>query len=360
MLAFAEMLHAAVVPAIEFLGALLLGVLALLFLVRGLRQIAARRHASHLEQCRSLVDTWLVRGASDSVLEELVNVCHTPAARRAAGELLLAPLRSMTGEVRERSRRALDRLGFCDEWLTATRARQWWIAADAVRALGLVRERRAIPQLVECLDAGHSEIRAAALDALGQIVEITTLPVLARQLANPRHEHVRVIAALGAFGPRATSELVAWAQAEPHQRLTIAAALGEMGGAGGLDPLLEWMDDPDPRIRAASLAAIGDIGLDDRAYYFALRALRDADVDVRAMAARALGRSRRSEAAPYLAASLEDDWPVAAQSAAALKQLGGVGLAELIASAKRGLAGAQHARQTLWELQTGVETGVEL
>jgi hypothetical protein len=43
-----------------------------------------------------------------------------------------------------------------------------------------------------------------------------------------------------------------------------------------------------------------------------------------------------------------------------LKQLGAVGLAELIASAKRGLAGAQHARQTLWELQTGVETGVEL
>jgi len=351
MSALVETLHAVLLPAIGLLGGLLLAVLVLLFVMRGLRQVAARRHASHIERSRSLVDAWLVSDASGSVLEELVDVCRTPAARRAAGELLLTPLRSLTGEVPERSRMALDRLGFCDEWLAATRGRRWWIAGDAVRALGLVRERRAIPQLVECLDAGHSEIRAATLDALGQIAEITTLPVLARQLANPRQERVRVIAALGAFGPHATSELVAWAHEEPHQRLTIAAALGEMGSAAGLGPLLEWMDDPDPQVRAASIAAMGDIGLDDRAYYFALRALRDADVNVRAMAARALGRSRRSEAAPYLAASLEDEWAVAAQSAAALKRLGVAGLEQLVASAKRGLAGAQHARQALWEMQ---------
>ena len=49
------------------------------------------------------------------------------------------------------------------------------------------------------------------------------------------------------------------------------------------------------------------------------------DPDVRGMAARALGRSGRQAAVPYLSAHLEDEWLVAAHCATGLRRIGGAG-----------------------------------
>jgi hypothetical protein len=104
------------------------------------------------------------------------------------------------------------------------------------------------------------------------------------------------------------------------------------------------------------LQAIGSLGLDDRAYYYTLRALGDDSAAVRAMAARALGRSRREEAAAYLGGHLEDEWQVAAHAATALRMLGVSGERELLAREDApGLAGVL-ARQMLWERRIRPET----
>jgi hypothetical protein len=101
-------------------------------------------------------------------------------------------------------------------------------------------------------------------------------------------------------------------------------------------------------VRVAALGALGSIGLDDRSYYFALRALGDGDPQARAMAARALGRGRRADAVDYLAARLDDEWLPAAQAAEALRRLGGAGVVALQArAADEGQAG-DLARQMLW------------
>ena len=110
-------------------------------------------------------------------------------------------------------------------------------------------------------------------------------------------------------------------------------------------------------MRAASLQALGSLGLDDRAYYYVLRALGDTSEAVRAMAARALGRSRRADAAPYLAQHLGDEWLVAAHAATALRMLGAAGERELSARQEApGLAGVL-ARQMLWERRSRPEGG---
>jgi len=110
-------------------------------------------------------------------------------------------------------------------------------------------------------------------------------------------------------------------------------------------------------VRAAALQALGSLGLDDRAYYYALRALGDASDAVRAMAARALGRSRRSDAASYLAQHLGDEWLVAAHAATALRMLGASGERELAARQDApGLTGVL-ARQMLWERRARPEAG---
>jgi HEAT repeat protein len=174
---------------------------------------------------------------------------------------------------------------------------------------------------------------------------------IVEQLGDDRHQRARVMAALRPFGPDAAAAVVAWAREVPHRRALLAEALGQIGSAWGLPTLLEWAADGDPVVRAAALAAVAQGGVDDRADYFALRALSDPDERTRAMAALALGRSRRPEAAPYLAAHLADAWLVAGHSARALKHMGEDGLRYLVACAKQDAPGADLARQMLWELQ---------
>ena len=105
------------------------------------------------------------------------------------------------------------------------------------------------------------------------------------------------------------------------------------------------------------MQALGSLGLDDRAYYYVLRALGDTSDAVRAMAARALGRSRRLGAAPYLAQHLGDEWLVAAHAATSLRMLGPAGERELAARQERARPHRVLARQMLWERRSRPEAG---
>jgi HEAT repeat protein len=116
--------------------------------------------------------------------------------------------------------------------------------------------------------------------------------------------------------------------------------------------LKTWVADPAPAVRAAVMRAMGTVGLDADSASAAVRALDDTDADVRAMAARALGRARWRDAAPALAHHLDDDWAVAANSADALRRIGRSGLDLLgLRVDDAGYAG-DLARQMLWERRT--------
>ena len=347
MLWLADTLHAYLRPFIMIIGALLLALLGTLMIERLLRGVRRRLHDRSRRLCRPYVDAWLGQPDAEGTLANLVQACRH--RRTAAAELLLAPLRSVRGDLVERSRAALDALGMKAIWQRRLRDRRWWVRADAAQAFGLVAEPEATHALVDLLDDDRDEVRAAAVEALGHIADPATLPAIVGQLTSPRHQRVRVVSALNGFGAAAAEPLVQWGRAHPDDRAVIAETLGQIGSASGLPALIDWIGDDDPAVRAACLRAVSDIGLDDRLYYYALRALADAHPDVRAMAARALGRSGRADASTYLAARLDDEWTVAAHSAAALRRLGDAGRRQLEAAAGAGGPGADLARRMLWE-----------
>ena len=350
VLSLADALRALLVPFIAVLGVLLVTLLIVLVAQRGIREVAWQLHARRRRHCEPLVNAWVSAPADGAALDRLVQQCGG-ARRHAAAELLLAPLRSIAWDVIERSRDALTRLGLRDQWLKSLGDRRWWVRCEAAQALGLIAAPEAVAPLAARLNDDHEEMRAAVTEALGRIGDDSVLAMLVAQLQNPRHQRTRLVSAIRCFGPAAAAALIRWSDEESSNRQVVAEVLGQIGSSAGLDTLTGWTGDPDPALREACFRAIGDIGLDERAYYFALRALGDPHPPVRAMAARALGRSGRVDCGRYLAARHADEWTVAAHSAAALKQLGGPGLQYLTESARASGPGADLARQMLWELE---------
>jgi hypothetical protein len=274
------------------------------------------------------------------------------------GGMLIKPLRVASGSPVDSARAAAAALGLTDRWMKDLGAHVWWRQAAAARALGLVRAEGALRPLLACLDDPHEEVRAAAVEALGHLGDPGCVPALLRALPDAsRHQRARVVEAIRELGPSVAHALVAHARAHPNDLAIVAELIGFTGAASAADDLLAWSNHDDAGVRAASLQALGSLGLDDRAYYYALRALGDTSDAVRAMAARALGRSRRADAAPYLAQHLGDEWVVAAHAATALRMLGPSGERELSARQDTpGLAGVL-ARQMLWERRSRPEGG---
>lgn len=266
--------------------------------------------------------------------------------------LLLDPLRNVKGGIADRGRAAATVLGLTAKWDAELRDRRWWIRAEAAHALGLVREEGAVRPLIAALDDPVEEVRAAAVEALGRIADPAAIPELVARLPDgSRHQRVRLIEALQQFGAVALLPLLEHARAHPENLRIVAELLGSIEAPAATATLLDWCGHERADVREAAVRAIGTIGADDRAYYHLLRALNDASADVRAAAAWALGRSGREEATAYLAPRLNDEWIVAAQTARALRALGGAGRRALEAAAA--VEHGELARQMLWEAHAG-------
>jgi HEAT repeat protein len=343
----ASLIDAFLVPVLVTTGAAL-GLLILAILttraVTEMRTQAERRiELIH----RPLIDALADRGRAGQAIKALGSI---PAEHRGiVAKALLALLRVSGGATVANVRKAARVMGLTARWKADLDSRRWWRRADAARALGWVEEQSAVLALVGRLDDRHEEVRAAAVEALGRLGDVRALAPLVEGLWDDSGlQHTRVVLALREFGATAVEPLLAHERRHHAATATIADLLGAVGEASALEPLTEWCSDAAPEVRAAALRALGTLGTCDRTYYYALRALGDDDVEVRAAAARALGRSRRQEAAPYLAEALHDDWEVAVESAHGLRDLGDAGRRAL----ERATSGPALAlaRQMLWEL----------
>lgn len=346
----AEVFRQIVIVVLVVGGSALAALLGFLVALRGVREVRFQ-HRERLKQAyRPTVEPLL---DLDPPKDAFFALIRAPRRHRdVIGELLLAPLRVAHGAFVGNLRTASAALGLIDRWLGDLQHRKWWMRAEAARALGLVQEPDATEPLMRALDDEHEEVRAAAVEALGSIADRRAIVPLLERLGDPaRQQSARVIASLRAFGDAVTPVLLAYARQHGSDLATLASLLEIVGGAAATDDLIAWCQDARPDVRAASLRALGTIGVDDRAFVCATRSLSDHEPGVRAMAARALGRSRRQEAARLLGDHLGDEWIVAAHSATALRSLGAAGTAQLTArSADEGQAG-DLARQMLWETQ---------
>ncbi len=326
----------------------LAGLLVFLIVQRGVDELQFRWRQRVMARHRAEVDALLGPEPSETAI---IALAKAPRAHRPVIEaMLLRPLAVATGTVVEQLRQAARVIGLVDEWAHRLGDRRWWVRADAARALGLVREPRALAALFHTLDDDHEEVRAAAVEALGLIGHPHAIPALLARLADQsRHQRARIIEALREFGDAATPQLVAHVATHPDDAVTIADVLGLIGGTAAVESLQAWALDERPDVREAAFRGLGSIGLDRAGIGLARHALDDPSTEVRAAAARALGRVRCQEAAADLARRLDDEWIVAASAADALRRLGRPGLERLEARANETGYAGDLARQMVWE-----------
>jgi len=148
------------------------------------------------------------------------------------------------------------------------------IVAGERAAIGLV------PELMRASEDEDLGVQVAAVRALAQIADARAVPVLCRWLGEKR--------------------LI------PEIRQQIARALGEIGSAEAVEPLIQALRDEDESVRAAAAKALGRIG-DARAVEPLIQALRDSNWRVRAAAAEALGRIGDVRAVEPLVQALGDE-----------------------------------------------------
>jgi DNA-binding transcriptional MerR regulator len=141
------------------------------------------------------------------------------------------------------------------------------------RLLGKLRERDAVPALVELLDDPEPRVVTSAVHALGQIGHPTAAGPLVALLEPGPIRVADLVEAIANLGPAAIAPLaVALASASAETRAAAAEALGRLGGGLSterrvessvlLEPLLA---DPDPEVRLAALLALGELGGSARA-----------------------------------------------------------------------------------------------
>jgi HEAT repeat protein len=276
----------------------------------------------------------------------------SPARHRLTlGRLLIEPLiEDRDPERIARTRaivEALDAFRLADRYL---RSRLWWRRALALRALGLAQARDHTPQLIAALDDAHPDVRAAALDGLADMHDLTALQAIIVRVHDTSLHRGRRGAAIKSFGSECEPFLLEMSEVDPANRLNYIHALAICGTARSRPVLCRWTRDDRIEVRATAFEAMAYVGLDDESARVAIEGLDNDDPRVRAMAAYALkGWQGSGDAAARLAPRLDDTWAVAIKAARTLQSMGPGGAAVLEARALGPGIGGLLARQMLWQ-----------
>ncbi len=164
-----------------------------------------------------------------------------------------------------------------------------------VVALGLMKSRRALSQLVKCLDHPSEALQKAAARALGYVRDTSTEEPLLEALSSTktrRSPSVRaeIFFSLGLLeSQRATSHLTyALREAEPQVRANAAEALGRLRAETSIDDLERLLEDDTAFVRGQAVRALGLINSRECLLPI-IEASRDVSSYVRGKCAAALG-----------------------------------------------------------------------
>jgi cyclophilin family peptidyl-prolyl cis-trans isomerase/HEAT repeat protein len=185
----------------------------------------------------------------------------------------------------------------------------WWPVAAAVQR---TEDRHALGTLLAITRGPSQFGRAFAARGLGALKDpsaIGALSTLARDWPHDIRSAISAVKALGLIGDRRAGpvllDLLRAPGLDPLLRIEVIAALGPTHAAGGVDSLLNLVSDTSAPVRAMAFRSLG--GLDPASFLSALSSL-DADRDwtVRAALASTLGMFDRDAALPRLTAMLHD------------------------------------------------------
>jgi HEAT repeat protein len=294
-----------------------------------------RRLAARKGLYRELVSELATRDRA--LLEPTINQMSTLYDLDALEAVLEEQARSATGrpgwllEV-------YDQLGLVDKYIDKLRsARKWRDRAFAAELLGRVGGAKAVPALLETVQATQTEdadVREIALRALARIADPGAVAPLTEALAGaevwlaPRIADI--LARHGELVVDPLIELLAESDRHPA-RAWAANVLGEVRAHRALPALVRALEDPDDEVRAKSATALGRLG-DRRAIGHLLdHLLTDPAPFVRARIASTLGKFGGPEVVDRLVRALGDPaWWVRMRGVEALEQIGSVAQGPLL------------------------------
>ncbi len=253
------------------------------------------------------------------------------AERRVLERIFLDHVQRVEGIERERLARALDELGYVEEYVAGVGSPRWWRRAECAERLGLAGASRATGVLIRALDDEVSEVRLRAAKALGAVGGRAAVRPLLRALNEPnRWSTIRIGDILAGMGSPVVAELLdAFPDLSLHAKVAALDILGRVRSLEAVGWLRARLGDREPDIRARAAHALGQIG-DLEAGADLVEALGDREWPVRAMAAKALGKLRCRQAVPRLAELLRDrQWWVRANAAEALRLMPPAGIEAL-------------------------------
>ncbi len=272
--------------------------------------------------------------------------------RRVVRGILLSLALDLRGDTGERLTAFYDGFGL----LRADQARlRSWSGGRRARAtvdLGLIRAGQALPALLSALHDRSTQVRQAAVWAVGQVADRETLLVLIPLLGDPNTAVARrAQEVLAERGREIVDALMSYTDetANREGRLRAIELLGWLRVSGAVDLLLRLIRDPDLELRIKVVKAAGAIG-DPRFLEPFHRALEDSQWEVRCQAARGLGVLGSPLSVPRLGRALRDpQWWVRFHAAVALAEVGDVGEAELTDALGRGSPPARDMARYLLE-----------
>jgi HEAT repeat protein len=215
---------------------------------------------------------------------------------------------TFSGEAAE----TLARIGkMSDALLALPKSDNWRIRANAIRALGGLKDRRAAGELIAILDQKEErwEVKGNAALALGLMGDLRAAKPLIT-LLNDQNAHLRASAAtaLGPLkAPGSLPPLIATLKdRDPQVRIKAAGSLGRLGDSDTVEPLIQALQDEDQLVREVAAAAL-HMYKDQRATKALIAALQDSYTNVRINAAGALGQTKSPEAVEPLVGLLTND-----------------------------------------------------
>jgi HEAT repeat protein len=225
---------------------------------------------------------------------------------------------------------AYDRLGLVDKYIERLRhARKWRERAFAAELLGRVGSAKAVPPLLETVQATRTEdadVREIALRALARIADPQAVGPLVEALKQAESWLApRIADILVRHGEAVVEPMLQFlAEGSRHPaRAWAANVLGEVRAQRAFPALVRALGDMDDEVRAKAAGALGKLG-DRRAVTYLLdHLLSDPAPFVRARIAGALGQFGDREVVDRLVRALGDPaWWVRMRSVEALEQIG--------------------------------------
>ena len=247
---------------------------------------------------------------------------------------LVALVPSLKGEAAERVTALFVGSGLVDVAHRDLDSRDSLTRIRAADALGALHVPDAKPWLVERLHQNDPLLRMACARSLAELGAVDALPEIMASLAEVDAEPGDVEEVLLAFGSSGVPYLAGLlAGGSAGERRLAAVALGHIGSVQALPELRHALDDADDELAASAARALGQLGY-TRATPPLIELMRgDRPWFVRVAAAAALGALEDPAATPALVEQLDaEEWDLRNAAARALVALGPDGVDAVVAA----------------------------